>query len=678
MGVRTLTRLFLLSTVAAILASTAYADTPSARANARIVYDPVTTRTVLFGGETEYDSGTKSVYDLGDTWEWNGLAWIRRYPAVSPPARSEFAMLYDSNRSHVLIFGGKNGTNSYLSDTWFYRDETWQKIDTPSAPTARRFPGAAFDPIRDRVVLFGGSFSVQDPKLVTPTITNLYDTWEFDGTTWTRRSEAGPTLVSPTLAYDETRNEVVMLGEDDKGATKMFRWNGGSGAWEPVTPTTLPACVGGAAMTWEPTDQAVLFTGGLCANGTITDSTYEWDGTDWTALTILSSQGGVFSHAMTWDRLRNNAVLFGGASSVNLYRSTTYLFTALLWLPAGASSSPAPRSLAVFERDPVRNVIWMYGGVNESQTFTDFWKYANGRWEAVTIPDGGPLSCVNPVGTFDTDRQKLVMVCQNSDVWEYDGTDWKTFAAAPMKNKPTGRRLSSLVYDAKLKKTVLFGGGFDVSTTSFTYLDETWLWDGASWNRVKNNPPTSRALASMWFDPIQQKTVMYGGIGRITSTDRITRYDDMWSFDGTGWAAMNVKPTPGIRYGAPVAIDPSTGRAIIYGGLRVDTINSLPAQVYAGDQWEWDGTKWSQLLYRTMPPTRENGQLEFDPVTGKLVLFGGFAGTYFSDIWILGADGWRVTTTNVGRRRAAGTPPVGSSSVTRPLDSSTNGNVPLD
>jgi hypothetical protein len=659
MGVETLRRSVILAAAAVLAVAAAFSDTPSARTNARIVYDPVTTKTILFGGETEFDGGTKLVYDLGETWEWNGLSWIQRYPEFAPPGRSEFVMVYDSNRSQMVIFGGKNGLNLYLNDTWIYKNNHWLKLDPPSSPSARRFGAAAFDPVRDRIVLFGGSYTTQDPKQFTPTTTNLYDTWEFDGTTWTQRNASGPNLNNPVVAYDEARSQVIMIGMDDKSVSKMYVWVGDSGTWQELTPPALPKCHGGGAMTWDPDTQAVMFTGGICTDGTISDDTYEWDGTNWTALVVLAGHGSVFGQAMTWDRLRDEAIMFGGAVSVNVNLSSTYTYTndTHAWLATGVSSVPSPRSLAVFKRDAQNQTIWMFGGLNESQVFYDFWKFTAGRWEQQVLPDtDSPAGCSNPVGTMDPDRGKLVMVCQTADVFEFDGTNWKEFAVANQKNKPPTRRFSSLSYDPKLKKTVLFGGWDDSN-----YLDQTWVWDGATWNRVKNKPPTQRASASMFFDSISQKTILYGGVGRVTTTDAVSRFADMWSFDGNGWTAMTVSPTPTARYGAGVTSDPNSGHTILYGGLRLDTINNQPVQVYANDQWDWDGTKWTQVTLPTMPPPRENFGLAFDPTTGRLVLFGGYSGSFYSDVWTADQNGWRVTLSSLARRRAAGVPASGSS-----------------
>src|SRR5262249_23100714 len=111
-----------------------------------------------------------------------------------------------------------------------------------------------------------------------------------------------------------------------------------------------------------------------------------------------------------------------------------------------------------------------------------------------------------------------------------------------------------------------------------------------------------------------------------------------------------------------IAVEPS-GNVLLFGGLRVDTVetpgtgNNPPTQtqvqVYANDFWEWDGTNWKQVSYPRIPYARENGGMAFDPSTGTMVMFAGYAGQqYLSDLWTLTADaGWQPQITSVIKRR---------------------------
>src|SRR6185369_2919428 len=94
-----------------------------------LAYDAARERVVLFGG-----SDTSGYF--GDTWTWDGQQWTEEHPAVSPPARQNFAMTYDASRRMVIAFGGY-GEAERLDDTWGWDGTTWSPISTPHAPRAR-------------------------------------------------------------------------------------------------------------------------------------------------------------------------------------------------------------------------------------------------------------------------------------------------------------------------------------------------------------------------------------------------------------------------------------------------------------------------------------------------------------------------------------------------------------
>lgn len=642
----------LLLTAQALLASY-----PSARTQARMVYDPVTTHMILFGGFTDTDAGTKLVYDLNETWEFTGLRWVQRFPAHSPAARSTQGMVFDTARNRVVLFGGKAGTSTTtttvkeFNDTWIYQNDDWTELNTPSAPAARQLPGMTYDPIRDRIVLFGGTFTTKSADGRTTTVNPYFDTWEFDGTTWTQRATDGPHVAKPILQYDPSRNEIILLGLGDSSETLMYRYDPAAATWTKLTPAALPPCVNESATTFEPNTNKILLTGGSCTTSSVAEETWEWDGTTWTKVDTHGTEPNrVFGHVLGYDVARNVVVVYGGTVAFGLPRSTTYLYGSTIWLASDQNGfAPGPRSLFAFTTDPVNNAVWLLGGTADDEIRDDLWRYQNGQWSLIKA-DGAPANCVTPNGVWDTARQKSVFVCASSEVFEWDGKTWTKPTLTDTKNQPPARRFSSMVYDETLKKTVLYGGFNDTN-----YIDETWLWDGTAWSRQKKNPAPSRALASMWYDPVLKKTVLYGGIGRLTSLDRITRYSDMWSFDGTGWTDMTITATPGARYGAQTDVDPRTGHTVVYGGLRLDTsATGVQTQVYADDTWEWDGTAWKQIATDVAPPARENGRIAWDPSRRELTLFGGWGGHLLADLWHYDGKTWSVFSESPRRRRASG------------------------
>src|ERR1041384_4562063 len=87
--------------------------------------------------------------------ETPSLTWSQLSPALSPAARSYFAMTYDEVRGKVLVFGGFDGSK-YLNDTWTFDGSNWTKVDTATSPPARSACQMADDRRTHQVVLFGG------------------------------------------------------------------------------------------------------------------------------------------------------------------------------------------------------------------------------------------------------------------------------------------------------------------------------------------------------------------------------------------------------------------------------------------------------------------------------------------------------------------------------------------
>ncbi|HKS22451.1 MAG TPA: kelch repeat-containing protein [Thermoanaerobaculia bacterium] len=651
-------RALFLSLATLFVASAALATTPSARFDARMVYVPVTTHTILFGGSTATDtSGTKLSYEFNDTWDWNGTIWTQLFPIHVPTGRYGHVMVWDSARNRIVMFGGRTGNGKTdLNDTWIYKDGDWKQLSPPNSPTPRVLSGAAYDPLRDRVVLFGGATISADNK----TVTTLHDTWEFDGTTWRQVIADGPAVDKPLLAWDAARANILMLGVDTNIATHQYTYDPSVPAWKEKTGTRLPSCVNEGGLVGQDTNGTVFFTGGACAGVSNIEQSEEWDGNQWNPVTVKLNVGRVFGAAMTFDLARQQVLLFGGNPVLGgAPRNEMWTYSAGDWTQiVDPNFTPPGREQFVFLSDPNTNAVWLFGGIDPYTTYADLWKYQFGKWQRApltnTLP---PPVCASANGALDVDRKKIVVVCSDSSMSEYDFSDWKSITG--LSKAPPARSFSSMTYDQTLKKTVLFGGYIT------DYINQTWLWDGTAWTEVDRDLPPQRILASMWFDPHLKKTVIFGGQGRPASQERVTRFNDMWSFDGTRWTEIKPATVPPARFGAQVAVNPTTGNVLLFGGVRVDTVevpgtNGAPAtttqvQVYADDFWEWDGTTWHQVTYPRVPPARENGGMAWDPSTQQMVIFGGYAGQqYLSDTWTLNGDkGWQPKIVDPIRRRAA-------------------------
>ncbi|MEO8383512.1 MAG: kelch repeat-containing protein [Acidobacteriota bacterium] len=648
--------------VATLLATALYANHPSPRLYPAMAFDEQAGAGVLFGGRGLADGATGLIHATDETWLWVAQQWVQQFPATHPPSRSTHAMTYDSKRNRVILFGGRKESTvllaswGFYNDTWAWQNGQWEQLVTSSAPTPREYAGMTYDRVRDRVILFGGYNYKEDGK----TVQALNDTWELDGQNWAQVSNAGPTSNKPLLAFDEARHETIMLGNNDAIETLMYRWDPASSSWQKLAPSALPPCVNEGSLAYEKHNERLVLVGGLCSTATpITDETWEWDGTNWAKLetTLTTRYTGA---AVAYDAVAEKLVRFGGLSAfASTPDSSTYTYRDLVWRFRIPVANPGPRSFPVFRRDPERNVVWLLGGLSEFSTSNDSifynddqWRFQNGQWSQEGVLPGTPSQCATPLSTFDTDRKVLIVVCGGGSISEFDGTAWKEFGG--LSDTPDPRRFAGLAYDQNLKKTVYFGG-YD----GLNYRDDTWTWDGTKWTKVKTkDEPENRGQMTMWYDPLAKKTILFSGVGRPNIDQKVTRFEDMWSFDGSTWVKLTVTATPGIRFGAQVAVDPRDGKALLFGGLRAIVDGKLVDQFYANDLWSWDGgaSKWTQLDAPNGPSPRQNVGFDFDPTLGKFVLFGGFAANfYFSDLWAWDGTSWTVIPDHItfNRRRAA-------------------------
>ena len=304
-------------------------SSPSTRTGSAMVWDVASQQAVLFGGG---GAGTTP----GDTWTFDGVNWSRRSPVASPAARSQHGMAYDALNSQVVLFGGNNG--SALSDTWLWTGSNWIAKSPANSPAARFGCGMAYDAARSKTVLFGGGNGQGDQV--------FNDTWEWDGTNWTKMNpqHSPPGREFFAMAYDAARQTTVLFG----GLTPTggiladtWLWNGSD--WIQQAPASSPSQRSGASMVYDSAHQQTLLFGGVASGESSADAeTWVWDGTNWTERTAYISPSARFGHAMAFDPVHQQPVLFGGedhntnlqsdtwewvAPTVNLVLNATYTIT---------------------------------------------------------------------------------------------------------------------------------------------------------------------------------------------------------------------------------------------------------------------------------------------------------------------------------------------------------------
>jgi hypothetical protein len=306
--------------------------------------------------------------------------WQQLFPSSSPPVRDLTAMAYDSSHDAVILFGGRQDTQSFYDDTWAWNGANWSQLFPSTHPSGRSAHAMAFDSSRNRVVLFGG-FDGGWPN----------STWEWNGTNWIEYTPAtfpsGRT--GAAMAYDSVRGVTVLFG--GFGANYMgdtWEWNGST--WVQRTPTNSPPARSSHAMAFDSVRGRVVLFGGGSNSGLLND-TWEWDGNNWIERFPPDSPPVRADHALAFDPTHNRTVLFGGVdASIN----TTWEWDGSNWIEFTTASTPSARAMHAMAYDGNLERVLLFGGADENGRQNDTWAYQH-----VHVDVSPPEQTVIPGGT---------------------------------------------------------------------------------------------------------------------------------------------------------------------------------------------------------------------------------------------------------------------------------------
>ncbi len=445
------------------------------RSGHAMVYDSARKRIVMFGGST-------STGMSAETWEFDGDQWILRSPSVSPSARANVAMAYDPVRERTVLFGGGNGLTTY-DQTWEWDGTSWTQKFPTKAPDARQSSAVAYHPGRGVVVLYGGSSSTQD-------------TWEYDGTNWTQNLTAGTgpgKVEGKAMTYDPSVGGLVMFGAYD--TTKTWKYDG---TWTELTITgTLPRGRDYYSMAYDSSVGHTVMLGGAdgdcgastgCSDGfelvENADMTFSW-------LTI-SAPYAPSRGALAFDSDTAQLVAMGGLlSGVTAPQSTTMRRTKTdratpLWSDQwNLLYEPPPRASCELAYLPALGGTVLFGGavtnIVTAADATKTWLLRDGHWSRLSVATAPTTT--DGITVLDRARKKLVRLDTQSSTWEFDGTTWTQATPA---TSPPARNRFLMVYDDARAAVVMFGGSDPVTKA---VLQDTWTYDGSTWTLLPTATP---------------------------------------------------------------------------------------------------------------------------------------------------------------------------------------------
>jgi hypothetical protein len=574
------------------------ADLP-ARSAASLCEDPWGSGVLRFGG-------LSVIGRHDDLHRWDGSTWQALRASGGPSARSGAAMARDPLRGRVVLFGGlgfsPNGLLLYQDDTWEFDGTNWTRLQPATRPPPRSGALMAWHAPTQRLVMVGGAFLNS----------NRSDTWEWDGTNWQLRTVATslPAMSRFGLAADPVRGRIVLHGGDTRPSSTdfgTFEWDGTN--WIRMQPANPLATVG-----W-----GLAFDrnrGRVIAQSPVwpapNAATYEWDGVDWSLATLAQPQSGG-TNTIVEDPVSNGVLMLDGSTSPEP-RTETWLLDRNGWrLHSVIARPPASSTLGlVYDIEQERALAFLGSDVGVLGTST--WAFSRDGWQRL-FPTIQPSRRTGFGMVFDSVRSRaLVFGGADSllrifdETWAFDGQRWNLLLPA---SRPPSTFTHAMAFDSDRDRVVLFGGQSIVApSTAFT---QTWEFDGTDWiQRLPATVPLGRFSAVMAYDPLRGETVLFGGSlagGGVGG--------DTWIWNGLDWSPRATGVSPPPRFGASMTFDVARGVMVLTGG------RSAPIAAPLEDVWEWDGTAWTQRMPMTRPVARAGAGIAFVPWLDGCLVFGG-------------------------------------------------------
>jgi N-acetylneuraminic acid mutarotase len=192
-----------------------------------------------------------------------------------------------------------------------------------------------------------------------------------------------------------------------------------------------------------------------------------------------------------------------------------------------------------------------------------------------------------------------------NDLWSYEFASNTWSELQPSGTLPSARMEGQVTYDAHENVVFLFGG-IDDSTYSGTVLGDLWKYEVATnrWTKLQpaGRTPSPRFEGSMTYDPANHTMLLFGGnIPDDKGGKQLL--NDLWEYDPSANVWTELQPsgaTPEPRRYPWLAIDPVTGRLLLFGGevKASKPSGSIPLDTAATNElWTYDrqNNTWTKL-----------------------------------------------------------------------------------
>ena len=302
---------------------------------------------------------------------------------------------------------------------------------------------------------------------------------------------------------------------------------------------TVLSCTRRIVMPWT---TALLLAGSSAAQGS------------WDKITGDVNPPGGWQFSMAHDQARGVTVLHGDPDF-------TYEFDGTEW---EAVTTPTPYSTdsTSLAYDSARGVMVSHGGWVSGVT-NQTWEYDGTDWTLVST--SGPATSnageifIRASMVYDVVTERMVLFSHSVGTWEYDGAIcmWTQTADA---NKPGPLFSGAMAFDQALGKTILF--------TYRTTIPETWSYDGITRTWTRLHPaasPSARNRMEAEFDSSRGMVVIHGGAELMVPVN-----EETWHYDSQANTWLLDQTTNTLqRMNASMAYDDQRRRLVLFGGNSI-------------------------------------------------------------------------------------------------------------
>lgn len=181
-------------------------------------------------------------------------------------------------------------------------------------------------------------------------------------------------------------------------------------------------------------------------------------------------------------------------------------------------------------------------------------------------------------------------------VWKWNGDSWSGILVSG----PGGRDFFPGTFYPTAHSICFFGGPDEPRGV-------LWSFNGAAWNKILIPGLGNRDHHQMVYADHLNALVVYGGADEKQQLDTLT-----WLIKDGKATALHI-PGPGIRYHFGMVYDKHRKKIVLYGGGK------RPSEL-----WEFDGTKWEQVIRPVSPGNKLYHRMVYDENAKLVILHGGW------------------------------------------------------